>query len=88
LATLRQCYSHCGINQVEQITLACSQVLGDHFHVTFVQFSGEIKNKTPREGGHLSSFSRAEDEQSISKRSRFGKVHLNPLVSDVSKLHL
>jgi hypothetical protein len=63
-------------------------VVGDHFHVTFVQFSGKMKHKTYREGGHLSSFSRAEDEQSTSKRSRFGKVHLNPSVSDVSKLHL
>jgi len=63
-------------------------VSGDHFRVSFVQISGEIKHKTPREGGHLSSFFGEEDEQSTSKRSRFGKVHFNPSISDVSQLHL
>jgi len=62
LATSERCHNHCGVNQPEQITLACSQVSDDHFHVSCVQFDGEMKYKTPQKGGHLSSFSKEEDE--------------------------
>jgi hypothetical protein len=49
-------------------------VLGDHFHVCFSQFGGEMKHKTPREGGHSSSLSGEEDEQSTPKWCHFGKM--------------
>jgi hypothetical protein len=35
---------------------------GDHFGVSFVQFSGAIKHKMPWKEGHSSSLSGEEDE--------------------------
>ena len=64
------------------------QVLGDHFHVSFSQFGGEMKHKTPREGGHSSSLSGEEDEQSTPKWCHFGKMCNSSSTSDASQLHL
>jgi hypothetical protein len=65
----------------------CSQLSCHNFRVSFVQCSGEMKYKTPREKGHSSSFSREEDEQSTPKQHRFGKVHFSPLIFNFSQLH-
>jgi hypothetical protein len=63
-------------------------VSGDHFHVSFSQFGGEMKHKTPREGGHSSSLSGEEDEQSTPKWCHFGKMCNSSSTSDASQLHL
>jgi len=59
-------------------------VSGHHLRISFVQFGGEMKHKKPQEGGHSSSFSGEEDDQSTLKRCRFGKVYFSPLISDFS----
>ena len=82
MAILERCQKHYGLDQAEWFTLTCSQVSDDHFGVNFVQFGGEMKHKMPQEGGHSSSLSREEDEQSSSKRHRFGIFQFSPSISD------
>jgi hypothetical protein len=37
---LKRCHNHYGVKWPEHTTLGCSQILGDHLRVIFIQFGG------------------------------------------------
>ena len=63
LAILGRCHGFWGLNELERLTLACSQVSRDHLHVRFVHFSEKTRHQMPRESGHLTILVVEEDEQ-------------------------
>jgi hypothetical protein len=72
LATLGQCHRFWGLNQIEQLTLVCSQVSWDRLHVRFVHFSEKTRRQMPWESGHLTSLVVKEDEQRFFCQLCFG----------------
>jgi hypothetical protein len=62
LATLGRCHHLCSLDQPERLTLACSQVSHNHFHVRFIQFGEETRRQMPWEGGHPTNLAGEEDE--------------------------
>jgi len=79
LATLGRCHRFWGLNQLERLTLACSQVSRDRLHVRFVHFSEKTSRQMPRESDHLTNLVVEEVEQWF-----FCQLHFSLSIYDLS----